>query len=1112
MAYGHIYFVLCITYMALKITSINVRGIKSEKFRYEKVNSLKQVKSDIICAQELRLTTQSDLENVRDLWTEGTSALSIGEDRADGVGVFFRGTAEIIKCREIIPGRILMIDCLYKNWKLRVINVYTPPDRAGKMKIFNKIYELLGVGFNIFLCGDFNTITDIKDRVPVKNMQLTREGKLLKSVCETCEMKDSFREKYPNAVGFTRISRDVKTRIDRIYVNSSSKIRITNYKIEYLVESDHLGVTVKFQMGDEQQRGYWKLNTQCLKQCDFLIGVAQEVQRIKSLRILTKSEVEWWNVLKEQIKIYFKYKCKELNQQRNDFYTDLMKEYVELKTKDRGIDEENRFFEIKSQLRTLNSEVFLNVQILAGCDPKFNGKAHDVIKRLNKRRENKTIFGIRNEKGDIIENEQDKREAIRQKCQSDYKTVQIDKDKLLDFLSSCPTLKCEDVQKLEESIKKEEVIKAINELSEGKCPGPDGLPAEFYKAFPEITASILIHVYNEGLENGVLHDSFYHSVISLIFKKGDQSDLDNWRQISLLNTDYKILAKVLVSRITEAMHKIIETEQTCAIKGRYMWDNLCAMRDVILTRKDGEFYIVGLDQKKAFDYVSREYLWVVLEHYGFPVKFISMIKLLYQKSKVQINVNGILTKDFEIHRGVKQGCPLSAALYVIAISPLLYKIKNETKLQGIRLSTDKILKVSAYADDVTVFIRNQTELEIINEYFNTYEAVAGAKLNSNKSEAIWIGETDPTPIKITVRKEIKILGLRIVNARCSETNWEKKEEEIKNEIENWKMLDYKGKIQVIKTFVLSKLLFLATIFPPDEKCIIRLNKICVRFIWGTNREVTKREILYKPKEKGGLGAVELGRKLKIAFCKNVAQAIFRKAEWIGDESTWKKTKGKARRFLPYFKLLYGDFVTNYKALNIDWKDSPNKTIYKIIQTHDYGEMFNYKFLTPTECQTCVQNIISKDLSEKIRDVMFLVSVGRLPVRCVVKWSCFVKTKKCPVYRCDEDETIEHLLIHCTRSADIWKRLKGIGLDFDVNVKSVMFGIFNEPLVKNVAGFFWYIICMVNTKIWKTRCKIVIEQREITADIVFKQILCELKRRKTIDSRGIKKFPWIMLNL
>ena len=202
-----------------------------------------------------------------------------------------------------------------------------------------------------------------------------------------------------------------------------------------------------------------------------------------------------------------------------------------------------------------------------------------------------------------------------------------------------------------------------------------------------------------------------------------------------------------------------------------------------------------------------------------------VIKLVYKKSKGQINVNGILTKDCKIDREVKQGCPLRSALYVIAISPLLYKIKHEPRLQGVQLSTAKRLK-----EDVTVFVRNQAELDIIREHFNTYEAVAGAKLNNSKSEAVWIGEGDHAMINLAVKEEIKILGSMILNRKCSETDWEKKEQEIKTEREKWKISNDKSRIQVIKTFVLSKLLFLATIFPPDEKCVMRLNKMCVRFI------------------------------------------------------------------------------------------------------------------------------------------------------------------------------------------------------------------------------------------------------------------------------------------
>ena len=67
------------------------------------MNTLYKTRYDIICAQELRLTAQNDITDVMAMWDKGTSIISVGFDKADGVGIFFKGKAEIIKKREIIP-------------------------------------------------------------------------------------------------------------------------------------------------------------------------------------------------------------------------------------------------------------------------------------------------------------------------------------------------------------------------------------------------------------------------------------------------------------------------------------------------------------------------------------------------------------------------------------------------------------------------------------------------------------------------------------------------------------------------------------------------------------------------------------------------------------------------------------------------------------------------------------------------------------------------------------------------------------------------------------------------------------------------------------------------
>ena len=113
-------------------------------------------------------------------------------------------------------------------------------------------------------------------------------------------------------------------------------------------------------------------------------------------------------------------------------------------------------------------------------------------------------------------------------------------------------------------------------------------------------------------------------------------------------------------------------------------------------------------------------------------------------------------------------------------------------------------------------------------------------------------------------------------------------------------------------------------------------------VWGTTREVTKRE-----KEYGGSGAVEMGIRLYIAFVKNVSAAISRNALWVGDRSKWRKRRGRARQG-PEYNLIYGDFMYEYEKLKIDWNGLPSKMIFKNINDYKYGGYINYKHITHKE--------------------------------------------------------------------------------------------------------------------------------------------------------------------
>ena len=118
-------------------------------------------------------------------------------------------------------------------------------------------------------------------------------------------------------------------------------------------------------------------------------------------------------------------------------------------------------------------------------------------------------------------------------------------------------------------------------MAQGKSPGSDGLPLEFYDAFWDLLGKDLVNVFNASLEAGLLPLSQREALIALIFKKGDCLDHKNWRPISLLNVDYKLCARVLAGRLLKVIASAVAPDQTCGVPGRYIGENVAFLHDVV---------------------------------------------------------------------------------------------------------------------------------------------------------------------------------------------------------------------------------------------------------------------------------------------------------------------------------------------------------------------------------------------------------------------------------------------------------------------------------------------------------------------------------------------------
>lgn len=215
-------------------------------------------------------------------------------------------------------------------------------------------------------------------------------------------------------------------------------------------------------------------------------------------------------------------------------------------------------------------------------------------------------------------------------------------------------------------------------------------------------------------------------------KRGDKAVLNNFRPITMLNSDFKILAKILANRLKDILPKLIETNQAYAVKGRDITDTINNVRDMIsyteAEKKSG--YVISLDLEKAFDRVEHEFLFDILKKIGFGENFIKWIKVLYKGAMSKIKCNGFLTNAFKITRSIRQGCPLSPQLYSLVAEPLGIAIQRNIDIKGIKIGGNiEAQKIFQYADDTTLIVNDVDSISKAIETVQTYCKGSGAKVN-----------------------------------------------------------------------------------------------------------------------------------------------------------------------------------------------------------------------------------------------------------------------------------------------------------------------------------------------------------------------------------------------
>lgn len=392
--------------------------------------------------------------------------------------------------------------------------------------------------------------------------------------------------------------------------------------------------------------------------------------------------------------------------------------------------------------------------------------------------------------------------------------------------------------------------------------------------------------------------------------------------MAILCTDYKILAKCLSNRLKLYLEHIVNDYQTYCIPDRTIMDNIFLVRDIIdIARRDGDnIGILAIDQEKAFDRVSHFYLFRSLKAFGFGDLFISWIKLLYSGVSTMLKVGGGLSQPVSVRRGIRQGCPLSGMLYTLAIEPLLRQLGKN--LDGFLIEGQKAKpKFSAYADDITVFIKSKRDVFVLKEVLKKYENASLAKVNWEKSEGFILGnwsggELPVLPGGVKWGKEgLKILGIYLGTDKYIQKNWEGMYDKMCDRLSRWKwilpQLSFRGRVLVANNLAASALWHKLNVMNPPDEVVHLLQKKINDFFWSGQHWV-KSAILYLPVSEGGHGLIDIKSRIK-AFRLQTAQKLL-----YSEKICWADTACSLLRSMNCFKYDFNLFLISLK--DMEWKD------------------------------------------------------------------------------------------------------------------------------------------------------------------------------------------------
>ncbi|CAM2096331.1 unnamed protein product [Caretta caretta] len=691
----------------LIIATLNTRGCRMALRRSQVLSYLREGRYSVVFLQETHTDPAAE-----DRWRlelgDGVYFSHFATWQAGVATLFFPNLRpEVLGVNEAVPGHLLHLRVRMDGLVVNFVNIYAPQMSSRRPQFYQQVSDFLGTLDShecLVLGGDFNTTLEEWNRSGAEPSLAA--ANILQGIVDHHSLVDVWRDHHPD---------DTST---------FTFVQAHSFTIRPVPFSDHHLVTVTVSLRAERPGpAYWHFNNSLLEDESVVMSFREFWLAWREQWRAFPSVQRWWYLGKVRAKLFCHDYTRGTSRRRNAAIEQLEREVLEMERRLAADLEDTSLCgtcrEKREELRALEDHrargalVQSRIRLLREMD--HGSRFFYALEKM--RGAKKHVTCLLAEDGTPLTDPEEMCGRARDFYTSLFSPDPTDPGACGVLWEELPTVSVGDRDRLELPFTLAESLEALLRMPTNKSPGMDGLTVEFYRVFWDILGPDLVTVWAESLQSGVLPLSCRREVLVLLPKKGDLRDLRNWRPISLLSTDYKIVAKAISLRLGSVMADVIHPDQTYTVPGHSIFDNPFLVRDLLeLGRRDGlSFALLSLDQEKAFDRVDHGYLLSTLQAFGFGPQFVSFLRVLYASAECLVRLNWTLTEPVSFRRGVRQGCPLSGQLYALAIEPFLCLLHRRLTRLVLR-EPELRLVLSAYTDDVLLVVQDPGDLARVEAF------------------------------------------------------------------------------------------------------------------------------------------------------------------------------------------------------------------------------------------------------------------------------------------------------------------------------------------------------------------------------------------------------------